>query len=189
MQPIHFERGYIWTALFLIGGHQLIRLLGTLPRRRFGVLGILLFVTVFLSDNAVWLGAFPIRTFKGIRLTTDQANLLKWINSNENDGSITLAQHALIGIRRPCYTPLRAWWCHPYITPYAKQRWEEQKSLFVQHQFLQQWDSVRLLVVFLGALTDEDKPQWLLERGAEKVWQNSSYTVFRLNPRTSAQGR
>jgi len=186
VQPVHFERGYIWTALFLIGGQQLIRLFAGLTRRRFGVLGMILFVAVFLSDNALWLGVFPVRTFKGIRLTEDQASLLNWMNSKENNGSVILAQHNLIGYLAPVYTSLRAWWCHPYITPYAKQRWDEQKSLFVEDKFLQQWDSLRLLVVFVGAMPDERKPQWLIDRAAERVWQSSSYTVFRINPRSAA---
>jgi hypothetical protein len=183
VQPIHFERGYIWIALFLIGGHQLIRLFAALSRKRFGVLWIALFVVIFLSDNALWLGAFPIRTFKGIRLTQDQADLFQWMNANEHTRSIILSQHSLIGYLAPVYTPLRAWWCHPYITPDAKQRLAELQSLFAEGKFLTQWENIPVLVVFSTPVPDERRPEWLANRGAKKVWQNSSYTVFRIDPR------
>jgi hypothetical protein len=133
VQPIHFDRGYIWTALFLIGGHQLIRLfswLGALSRRWLGGLTIALFVAIFVSDNALWLGSFPIRTFKGIRLTQDQAGLLRWIDSNAPAGSTVLSQQLLIGYLTPVYTSLRSWWCHPHITPNSTQRRAELESLF-----------------------------------------------------------
>ncbi|MGH7845910.1 MAG: hypothetical protein ACREQW_12180, partial [Candidatus Binatia bacterium] len=67
-------------------------------------------------------------------------------------------------------------------------RWDEQKSLFVDGKFLRQWDSQRLLVVFVGAMPDRRKPQWLIDRGAERVWQSSRYTVFRIHPRSSSSG-
>src|SRR5262249_36138680 len=79
-QPVHFARGYDWTALFFLSAPLLVSLIDRLlairtPRLRTLAVGLL--VTIFLLDNLVWFGTFLLPSSEvpqSISLTRAQAS-------------------------------------------------------------------------------------------------------------------
>jgi hypothetical protein len=186
IQPIHFDRGYIWTPLFLMGATSLVLLFKTCWYRLPRVVGVLCLgalIFLFLSDNAAWLASFAIRKDQGFRLTTDEVELLGWFNSRENEGTVVLCQDPDLGYMATVYSPLRAWASHWGNTPARRQREAEINDLFREGKFLDRWRTMRLVIVF----TNESEAQEaaLPPEREGPVFQNGTFTLFRLAPKAA----
>lgn len=156
VQPLHFTRGYNWAPLFLLGAASLVALLRGMPRRlgpvagRAAVAGL---VGLFLLDNALWLGSFPIEAARGrwiadVRLDADQQRLLDWLESPEHRGSVLLCRDPMLSFLAGTYSPVRAWQGHGANTPNHGRRVEEVAAFFDRGEWLGAWDRRPLLVVF-----------------------------------------
>jgi len=191
VQPIHFDHGYVWTALFLIGAGPLVALLGRLTapgRRRWGVPCVVALLAVFLSDNAVFLGAFPVKAARdgtpaGMVLPRSMRDLYRWLDSPANRGRLVLAEPAVedIGYLTTVYTPLRAWIGHPSNTPGIPERRAELAAFFDRGAMPDYWKARPLLVIFLGR-TEATLPPWLPDRGAVLAYRNDTFRVYRIDP-------
>jgi hypothetical protein len=181
-QPLHFARGYIWTSLFFIGISSILTFIDRL-RRHTGMgykLVLLVTIALFLSDNATWLS---ISHGGDVRLTTDERQLLEWMDSPDNTGALLLSQDDKIGDLSTVYTPLRTWYAHGGITPNDRTRHDELDSLFTTGKFLEAWSPRRLLVVFAHHATpaseaEQFRLKYLARRTLEKKMGNASYTAF-----------
>ena len=191
VQPIHFDHGYVWTALFLIGAGPLVRLFGHLTapgRRRWGVMCVAVLMAVILSDNAVFLGAFPVKAARdgaatGMVLPRTMRELYRWLDAPENRGRLVLAEPEVedIGYLTTVYTPLRAWIGHPSNTPGILERRAEQSEFFRLGRMPDYWRTRPLLVIFLGR-TDQTLPAWLPGSGAALAYRNDPFRVYRIDP-------
>ena len=158
VQPIHFTRGYVWTALFFIGAPSLIILLEKMQssRRVLSKVGMAAFLIAFLLDNATWLTAVAVspslvrdsRDRSDIVLTRNQKELLTWMDSEETLGAVVLSEDEKIGYLATVYTPLRSWYGHPFNTPQSSKRKEELNAFFSKGQVQDIWTDERLLLVF-----------------------------------------
>ena len=191
VQPIHFDHGYVWTALFLIGAGPLVALLGRLTtpgRRRWGVPCVVALVAVFLADNAVFLAAFPVKAARngtpaGMVLPRSMRDLYRWLDAPANRGRLVLADPAVedIGYLTTVYTPLRSWIGHPSNTPGILERRAELAAFFERGAMPDAWKARPLLVIFLGR-TEQTVPPWLPDRGAVLAYRNDSFRVYRIDP-------
>jgi predicted small integral membrane protein len=80
VQPLHFERGYIWTSLFLLGIPALLRLFDYLRERltrRAAAVCTSLVLALLLSDNVVWLATYTARPTSGFWITRNERQLFR----------------------------------------------------------------------------------------------------------------
>ena len=181
VQPVHFTRGYTWSALFLIGVPFLSKGL-TWLRERLGsaiagaAIGV--FTLFFVLDNAVWM-AIQTRTNAhaegaGIHLTLDQRELFTWLAKNAPANSLLVANDPMNAYLALVYTPHRAYYSHNYNTPYARQRYPALGDYFngrITDPLLKQ---PLLAVVYEG-----NGPFVFADRG-ERIYMSGSYAVYRM---------
>ena len=137
----------------------------------------------FLSDNMAWLASFAIRKDQGFRLSTDEVQLLSWFNEKENEGYVVISEDPDLSYMATVYSPLRAWCSHWGNTPSRKSREEELNDFYHEGRFLDVWRKSAVLIVFTkDSLSKEAAlPP---ERDGPK-FQNGTFTVFRLAPKTN----
>jgi hypothetical protein len=189
IQPLHFTRGYVWIPLFLMGVSSLGALLSFIVTRlsRFAsIICIGLIIIFFLSDNIIWFSRFPIKAlFRGEHwgyyLTSDQIQVFKWMNEDNNKRFVILSQDPFIGYLVTVYTPLRSWRSHKDITPETEKRKRELESLFNEGVFVDAWRKTPLLIVYNKSLIAKKKPEFMLDRNQKKVFENGSYVIFKRN--------
>ncbi|MBV8611409.1 MAG: hypothetical protein JO034_28700 [Singulisphaera sp.] len=199
IQPIHFTRGYIWTPLFLMGAGTMVGWLSRRlsdPRRARGMAWVAVAMLVFLSDNLIWFGHFPLQAqcrdgrdvppepnnVADIRLTRDQWSVFDWINREKLDGGLILTRDPLLSYLANVYTPLRSWAAHRFNTPDFEARRRELDALFERGTFVEAWDRTPVLVILRGPRDGTLDPSWLRGRGAVEVFENGTYRVFRIDP-------
>jgi hypothetical protein len=185
VQPIHFDRGYIWTPLFLMGIPALLALFDFLSARltrTAAATALTMVMALLLSDNVLWLAAFTFKQEQGIRLTSDEKSLLDWLDRDENRGFVILSQSAQVSYLAMTYTSLRAWYSHRTITPDFQMRRQEADAYFDKGVFLDRWLSMPLLIVHeqTHQSTALSRPQ--PGPTMKQVFQNGTFTVIRHQP-------
>jgi len=134
-QPLHFSRGYLWSALLLLGAPQLHAFLRRLlARRRPGAVAAMALVGLFAVDNALW---FAWRTkdqlqgFTQFLLRPEQWAVLEELRRPDYEGHLVVSLDLEVGYLATVYTPLRSWLSHAASTPHvaeqgaALQHWAE----------------------------------------------------------------
>jgi len=184
---LHFTRGYDWTPLFLMGATALTGLFSTLRSRGGPVLGWLAVgtvVAVFLLDNAVWLSSFAWEGARGTpaaywSVTADQLALYRWMNEPENQGALVLTSDLHdVPYLAAVYTPLRPWFGHVDNTPDLHERRREVAAFLENGRVIDSWRGKTLLVTLDRAVPE---PVWLAKAGAQPVYENPSFHVYRWN--------
>ncbi|HKW94469.1 MAG TPA: hypothetical protein VJX92_21470 [Methylomirabilota bacterium] len=176
-QPLHFTRGYCWTALFFLGAPLLVAAFEYLLARKSRVVGLLAcagIVVIFCSDNMMWFGSFLKREDQGVRLTQDEARLLDWLDGGENRGYVVVAREPELGHLTIVYTPLRAWLSH-WETPERRRRQAEVTAFFDDGKVLDRWARMPLLFVF-------EKARDIRGQGVTRgkvAYENGTFAVFR----------
>lgn len=191
IQPIHFTRGYIWTALFFLGSGTLIALIGflrTRPGRAWKVPCLGVFLALMLSDNATFLGEFYVsnvreQVYPGFLLDAEMKTLFRWLDAEENQGHLVLSRRINTNYLITVYTPLRVWAGHASNTPHFDQRVQELADLFRHGKVIDHWRERPLLIIFEGSFPGGAPPEWLEELGAELVYKNATYQVYRYDPK------
>jgi hypothetical protein len=186
VQPLHFDRGYIWTPLFLMGVPALLGLfdfLRTRWTRSAAAMALALTMALLLSDNILWLGAFTFRQEQGIRLTSDEQSLLGWLNAGENRGFIILSRTPRISYLAMTYTPLRSWFSHNNNTPEYQLRSGEAEAYFHDGVFLDRWKTMPLLIVHDSAAPSSALSAPHSNPAMNEVFRNGTFTVIRHEPR------
>lgn len=183
VQPLHFTRGYVWIPLFLLGAPLLVQQLGRLWSSRRLLLGpalALVIVGLFLADNAAWLARLT-RQPPGVYVTSEERELLTWLDQPRHEGAILLAERGELGYLATVHTPLRAWHSHPFNTPWSYTRLTEARAFFQEGTFLEDWRRDRVLVVY------EEDPAADLVRGfppdvtATTRFRNRAFTVVEVD--------
>ena len=147
IQPLHFDRGYVWSSLFLVGSPTLLAIVNRL--RKPGLMkrvGLVCLILLFLSDNATWFAT--VRLTSAVRLSADQKAVLVWMNDEGNRGALLVSQDNTMGDLSTVYTPVRTWFAHTGLTPFEGTRTEEVKKFFSEGKIVDTWKSRRLIVLF-----------------------------------------
>lgn len=191
IQPIHFTRGYDWLPLFFLGAPSIIGLLNTmlrLPARPIRLAAVGLLMALFLVDNALWFAYFPIKVAHrqytlDLYITPDQRAVMRALEGMGDSRGLVVSQDHLISYLSSVYTPLRSWMGHYANTPDRPTRQAELDRFFASGTFPQAWESRTLLIVVPNhpAVLAAHKP-WVDARSGKKVMENSSFTVYRVDP-------
>jgi len=188
IQPLHFTRGYIWTSLFLMGSTTLIGLFRALRSRCgpvFGSLAVGTVVAVLLLDNAVWFASFPWEAMHGRpgkywSVTADQLDLYRWLSRPEHHGALLITSDPHdVGFLAAVYTPLRPWFGHVSNTPNIDTRRREVAAFLEEGKVIDAWRGKTLLVTLDRPVPE---PRWLSATGAQPVYENPTYRVYRVSP-------
>ncbi len=181
-QPIHFTRGYAWTALFLLGAPALISFLER-PCGRGRKLVKVVFVAAFLSDNATWLARFVAEAREpgrnGVRVSADGEEVLRRLDRPESRGALILSEDERIGYLAIAETPARSWVGHHLETPGYADRKAEQEALFRDGVFLDAWENRPL---FLVKYRKSRLPESVSRHGPAKILENRTFAVYRIDP-------
>jgi hypothetical protein len=179
-QPIHFARGYDWTALFFLGAAPLIAVLDNLlklPRRwvRNGALALLL--GLFLIDNCMWLARCALNNNLEISLTQAQSATLVWLSRNLKGGDMVVCQDELLSYLVSTYTPARSWQGHFHNTPWMAQRKDEIERVFSEGRSLPEWK--RPGVYYVAPAAWVPPAELSLERrygdSRQSIWESSRH--------------
>ena len=200
VQPIHFTRGYSWVALFLLGLPaiaELFRRTRVSGHRALAWLAPAVVATVFLADNAVWLGATATQSLglslgrtlpadpsrAGYGLSQDQIQVLSFMNDPGVRGSVVLSEDLDLGYLATVYSPLRSWRSHYANTPWNRERLNELRTFFANGQVVDAWRHLPMVVVFRSSTAWRDRISGLHELPVSPVVENQSYVVIRTRPR------
>ena len=178
MQPIHFTRGYIWAGLFLLGIPELIGLKKYCQSRPTKRYFFILFIILFLADNALWIGN-ELRSKNNAEweghITTDTKEVFSYLHTTSSANDLLIGNAPLINYMANVYSPVNTWVSHPYNTPNREKRIQE------MNQFLQtgirpaEWINRRLILV----LTKKANPLTVYPGlRTNKSFENNTYIIF-----------
>jgi hypothetical protein len=179
VMPLHFTRGYVWTALCLMGAPVLVGLLRRLAtgrRRAAGIAAAAGIVVLFLADNGSWVGTYPWRPSgwrQAIYLHPAERDVLAHLAAEGPPGAVVAAQTRKLGFLTTVYTPLRSWYAHHLVTPYAEARAEELRRYFAAGSVPPAWRDLSVLVVMFREEADRRRGQ------GEPLYANAGFVVFR----------
>ena len=181
VQPLHFTRGYTWSALFLIGvpflSGALAWLRGRWSKAAVGtVVGI--FSLFFILDNGIWMTLQTRANARGegadLLVTRDQQDLFEWLAQKVPANSLLVANDPMTAYLALVYTPHRAYYSHHYNTPYAGQRYPTLGAYF------QGRITDPLLEQPLLAVVYERNGAFVFADRGERIYANGSYSVYRM---------
>lgn len=188
VQPIHFTRGYVWTALFFLGSGTLIGLLGWLVdarRRLITMPALVLVMAVGLTDNAMFLASFPLQKWKTNEhryITQYHKELYSWMNHKGLDDHLVLCGDESVNYYAAVYTPLRTWDGHWANTPWRDHRVAQLQGLFRDGRFLKPWRRQPLIAVFGNHFDEGNRPAWLDEQDAVLGFENPAFRAYLIAP-------
>ena len=184
-QPVHFARGYVWSALFLIGAPWLSGWIHAWMQKTSVVkwVAILGLVFFFCLDNAAWFvrGAYYQATARrsGRWLTKEQWDVLQRLDRDFEGPVLLVSQSAKLGYMAAVYTPYRPYVGHDYNTPDVARK-TEALGLFFKGRSTDPLLDGSLMVVA------ETSAPYELPRPMELVYQNGKYAIYRAS---GADGR
>lgn len=161
-QPIHFVRGYIYTALFFLGLPALVALLRRLSPRKLALAGLL---ALFLADNTAWYAIQTVRAATremdfGWYLTQDRLALFAELNRTADVETLLIADEAFTAYLALTYTPVHAWFSHGVNTPFLRARWQSLQQFFADGVMPPEWQDRRLLILAGSHWWDKGDPPW-----------------------------
>jgi hypothetical protein len=120
-QPLHFSRGYVWAALFLIGYPAFIRFfndqskyLNVFAKR----LLIAVMVFFFCLDNIMWFAKYSYWQYDGtgMRLNKDEVELFHFLEENQYKDHLLLSPDLELSYKATVYTKYRCFYSHNFNT-------------------------------------------------------------------------
>jgi len=189
-QPLHFDRGYIWAPLFLLGVGPLLGVLQGCFNLRSRLLSVAAMGGVFLmglSDNIAWFGLHSAMALgprwgitwlgdDGFRLSTPQRQLYAWLMSRPEPHTellVTPDNNTPLVYLAMAYTDYRAWYSHYASTPFANQRQREIADYFHNGTIPPGWRGRTVLLI----LPDEGKGQDVDFSNSKVVLGTKDYVV------------
>jgi hypothetical protein len=191
-QPLHFTRGYEWTALFLMGAPIMVSVTRSLLTehcwKNYFVAGSL--VALMLLDNAVWFGwrtgaiVWGAQGGGTLRMSADFRDVLSQLRSDLYAHGLVISDDPKVAYFVIVYTPLRTWYSHVYNTPFAAKRKIEIDALFKDGVDLADWKQRKMVVVTAKRQTRESL-QRLLDLGYHLTYENGEWIVLLRNEKES----
>jgi hypothetical protein len=178
-QPLHFTRGYTWSALFLLG-YPVVRECSEAFFQRFSpaVARVLLgFCSLlFLSDNITWFshfGRLQSTEIGGIKITPEQKETLDFLATLEVDDRLLVCRDYHISYLATVYTGFRPIFAHRFNTV------DWRGKIKMQDDFVQRCvvgDGLRgerVVVVY-----DFKNETNCMAEGLEELYRNGRYGVY-----------
>lgn len=125
MQPLHFTRGYIWTALMLIGIPGLHYFMERFKRPGAGKILTALFIFLFLSDNMFWIyhqAGIKATQASTSYITKEEDELLSQLGREVNDKTLVVSTDEKIAYLGTVYSSAYPWTSHPFTTPFVDRK-------------------------------------------------------------------
>jgi len=189
IQPLHFARGYDWTALFFLSAPLWVAVVDRLmkiesPRLR--VLAVSGFLLFFLLDNIVWFGSFlkpHSQTSREISLTKDQKQVLNWLGRTAAPRDMVVCADFSVAFLVSTYTTARSWKGLEYHTPSYKERAREVDEAFRDGTILPVWKTMRVFYV-----ASRDQSGWKPPQNCREGFHNAQFDVWECPPTLKAAG-
>lgn len=181
-QPVHFARGYVWSALFLMGAPWLLTEALPWCRSRGRVAAATLTVVAsaaLLLDNALFFGTQVVRqlraTAQSVWLTPDGREALGALRQLHRSEELLVSQDLDLAHLAQVYTPYRTYAAHFFETRERSIYEPRQLAYFNQGELSDSLLTGPLMVVAMtdsGAFTPPGR--------ARLVYANPSYRLFRV---------
>ncbi|WP_276500639.1 hypothetical protein [Terrimonas pollutisoli] len=183
MQPIHFARGYIWTALFLLGIPALHWLFERSTQSNIQKIFVVLFITFFFSDNASWIysqSSFRSTTASTSYLTQEQRDILKLLNQQSTNQTLLIGNIELIPYLSTIYTDAYPWIAHPFTTPFVREK-KDALTLFLKSGTIDpSWRGRELIFVFDKRSALKIQPAFHLPSDHTLLAEMPSYKILKV---------
>lgn len=179
-QPLHFTRGYAWSALFLIGAPWLLNEAWPRVRERWrkraGLIAVAV-VLLSLSDNIAFFTLNIKRELRasspGFWLNEQQREVLAFLDRTPSDGPLVISQDEDLGYMVIVYTRLHAYRSHFFDEEDAWSRVQQQDAYF-NGRITDPVLSGPLIVVAM-----KDRGGFVPPGTSELIFENTAYRVFR----------
>jgi hypothetical protein len=180
-QPIHFTRGYVWSALFLLGAPTLSSLFEGISKLRAPYYRLFRTVLIasLLADNLTWFALFahdykqPDRN--GVRLKAEEREVLRRLGGDDLKDCLLLSEDERISYLALSETRLRSLIGHSLETPDYELRKRQLHNYFEKGELDSSWKGSPLVVV----VDRLDGRSRLLERSlGHVVFQNRRFQIL-----------
>jgi hypothetical protein len=147
MQPIHFTRGYIWSALFLAGIpglHAILDWFGRQNKRLFA--GI--FILIFLLDNILWIygnSRYQNTENSTALLNKEQVEILRFLKETTDKHTLLIGSDEIIPYLSTVYTDSYAWLSHPHNTPFYTEKLRAYREYILEGKLPIGWKNRHLI--------------------------------------------
>ncbi len=179
-QPLHFTRGYAWSALFLIGAPWILDEAWPYMRGRWPRTARLIIVPLMLlsfSDNIAFFTLNIKRELRasppGFWLSDQQLEVLGFLDRSQRDGPLVISQDEDLGYMVIVYTHLHAYRSHFFDEEDAWSRVKQQDAYF-KGMITDPLLSGPLIVVAM-----KDRGDFVPPGTSELIFENGAYRVFR----------
>jgi hypothetical protein len=180
MQPLHFDRGYIWLPLCLLGIPALLELFKYLLSKPFLIKFALIsfLAVIFLADNLVWFPTQYNNFYKGngFVLTKDEKDIIDFIKQNGFDRhTLLVSNEEKIGYLIATYTPLRTFLGHFANTPNVTEVRKMKDDFFMTGTIPDKIVNDQILILVNKTMESrglENVPK-------EKLFENDSFIIYK----------
>ena len=158
MQPIHFARGYEWTAYFLMGVPAIHYLFSRVSTARIRRPVLYLFMILLLSDNFLWILKY-VRTARGNETTISvtQQEIIDVVSLHADNSTLLIGSDPFLMPYCAVYTKGYPWFSHPYTTPYYEKK-KDAYTRFIQKNMVDSaWKGRDCILIFNKADSSELK--------------------------------
>jgi hypothetical protein len=177
-QPLHFSRGYVWAALFLIGYPAFIRFFNDHTKRiSISAKKILVaaLIFIFCLDNIMWFAKYSYWQYDGtgMRLNKDEVELFHFLDRNQYKDHILLSHNLELSYKATVYTGYRCFYSHNFNTINP-----EGKKLMVNNFYekCEVGGEMRNKPVIYIRESGEKN---CFDSESQKVYSNNRYSVYR----------
>jgi len=185
MQPIHFTRGYIWSALFLAGLPGLNYLWDYLSRRKGMVMYMAVFLMLFLSDNLLWIWKNSRRANEAgsvTHITNEQSGLVDLLSRQALHNDLIVGMEDVVPYLASIKTKSNIWISHPFNTPFYSIKKSVYTSFLETGEFPLEWQRVRIFFIVNKANEQEVRRFSITDSNTALIHQSPNYLLFLRTP-------
>ncbi|MES2309220.1 MAG: hypothetical protein V4507_10220 [Verrucomicrobiota bacterium] len=173
IQPLHFDRGYLWVFAFLIAMPGWKSIFKTLSKKSTLTPIFVLITFLFLSDNFSWMTSH-INKPTGFYETPAQKEVFDWLDKNSTPQDLLVSEDQIMCYLAPTYSSVRTWYAFWWFTPNGTQNLLDQKKFFESGETPSLWKGRSILLLQpkrTGPLKFKTKKLKLFDNADYRIWQ------------------
>lgn len=176
-QPLHFTRGYTWSALFLLGYPVVQEWVSKIYCRfsiRFAKVVCSFLFILFLSDNLIWFalcGGQQSTELGGIKVNPNQEEILLFLSSLDANKRVLISRDYYISYLSTVYTEFRPIYAHAFNTPDYK------KKMKIQDDFVQRCIEAEEIRGKKKLVVYDLEQENCFKEGGEEIFKRGRYLV------------
>jgi hypothetical protein len=181
MQPIHFTRGYDWTAMFLLGLSALQALYNYVLKIKKGIIYLSLLACLFLSDNFLWIFnyiRFTNKTTSVMYITPEQKEVLAIIKDNSDNKTLLVSGDYELSMLNTVYTKAWSWISNPYTTPFYARKKQAYDNFIHSGKMDSSWIGRKIIFVFNKKDSAENKMASAVVNNNSFLKETESYKLI-----------